>query len=197
MTDDTAHTNVTDDMSVTSSVHDSDYPNGAPCHQTCAICLDEFVCGKDKVSWSRFQTCHHAYHRKCIEGWLLETKNEDGSCPCCRGPYLKEIVQADANETGGYDEEMAQGTVNDARAHVESSVNADPAADEDQNAANGDNDCFIQPSILDDDTPGNEATKKAMGPEFTSFCIVHGLMREKQNVSSIKLIEEPAEMENV
>ncbi|KAL7537934.1 hypothetical protein ACHAWF_005942 [Thalassiosira exigua] len=102
MTDLTVRTNVTDDTSVSSSndienpvVDDNSSPiasdsDEADCNQTCAICLESFTGGKDKVSWSKFQTCHHAFHEKCIKGWLSETKNTDGNCPCCRGPYLRE-----------------------------------------------------------------------------------------------------------
>jgi len=101
MSDLTMHTNVTDDMSTSSSYHDVENPavtdddnndddETLSC-QTCAICLEPYIGGKDKVSWSKFQTCHHAFHQKCIQGWLEETKNV-GNCPCCRGPYLKEDV---------------------------------------------------------------------------------------------------------
>jgi len=107
MSDLTMHTNATDDMSTSSSYHDVENPavtdnendhgdnndddeTSSSC-QTCAICLEPYIGGKDKVSWSKFQTCHHAFHQKCIQGWLEETKNV-GNCPCCRGPYLKEDV---------------------------------------------------------------------------------------------------------
>jgi len=46
-------------------------------HETCCICLDDYVVG-DKL---RVLPCHHAYHVKCIDPWLLKNKRV---CPQCR-----------------------------------------------------------------------------------------------------------------
>jgi hypothetical protein len=53
---------------------------GAP---ECAICLSRFAEG-EVVCESNNPHCHHAYHRDCLEPWLLRHER----CPICREVYL-------------------------------------------------------------------------------------------------------------
>jgi len=46
----------------------------------CPICLDPF-CSTDQV---RILPCHHAFHRRCIDTWLLgKMSHEDSYTNCC------------------------------------------------------------------------------------------------------------------
>ena len=51
--------------------------------ETCAICIEQYE-ENDIISYSKRQSCTHAFHKKCIELWL---KDKD-DCPCCRCPYV-------------------------------------------------------------------------------------------------------------
>ncbi|KAL7542099.1 hypothetical protein ACHAXR_011520 [Thalassiosira sp. AJA248-18] len=243
MSDLTMHTNVTDDMSLSSSSHDIENPevdnnsssiaNGdnageTSFSQTCAICLEQYQGGKDKVSWSKFQTCCHAFHHKCIHGWLAETKNRDGSCPCCRGPYLKERpddAKSDAlssqtptdgreeNEERTGDQAMENRNENvqtqDEESNVDEviSVHANVQTEEESNV-----DCEVATSMLEGNVSSIKAqttldttkhhVKGSDGSDFVSFCIVHGLIRDKKKkrgtggAFAVKPIDEPTGLEN-
>ena len=191
MLDLTVHTTMSsDDMSISShdienqaslSNSDSGSTNDddkmACDHQTCAICLEPFVAGKDKVSWSKYQKCRHAFHHKCIHSWLSELKNKHGNCPCCRGPYLKvkstKVLDDDDVEEGIVDD------VNDDEYNVPT-VSENSSADEEN----------VQTTTTTNKDDNFETTNvnTTQTLEFTSFCSVHGLV---QNDSiPIKPIEE-------
>ena len=198
------HTNITDDMSQSSSNHDIENPADESSDEitslTCAICLEAYVGGKDKVSWSKFQTCRHAFHHSCIQGWLSETKN--GNCPCCRGPYLKEEK---AEEEG----DAQSSADNDG-----SSDDASPVANEQMSTTverersdEGNNNQESVSSAPEDDIPTIKA-QILLSPDdikksiiYSEFCIVHGLKRDTKNqlnaLSFKPIIDEPAELENV
>ena len=166
MDDVTMHTNVTDDMSVASasSNHDDcekddqiddsdDTLNKTSFAQTCVICLEQYIPGKDKVSWSKYQTCSHAFHRKCIEIWLAEV-DRDGSCPCCRGPYLK-VTASDEGDT------------EDAGNSMNAEISSGDDAQEVDIESNADTDV--------NETAFTHLTNKEAGLDFVSFCVTHGL----------------------
>lgn len=50
-------------------------------HETCSICLDNFVIGQP----IRITNCKHIFHKKCIDPWLLN----NGSCPLCKHAILE------------------------------------------------------------------------------------------------------------
>lgn len=163
----TMHTNVTDDMSVASasSTHGDDAIDGSDdvldkssVDQTCVICLEQYHAGKDKVSWSKYQTCSHAFHRKCIEEWLAVV-DRDGTCPCCRGPYLK-VAANDDSDTANVDNSM--------NAEI-SSGDDDEVIDIESNAAEADV----------EDTGFSHWSNKEVGLDFVSFCVTHGLISIK------------------
>ena len=65
----------------------------------CSICLETFEEGQD-LSWSQERKCHHTFHAKCLEPWLM--KHDD--CPCCRATFIDESTLLE-------DEEQQQGLV--------------------------------------------------------------------------------------
>jgi len=143
----TMHTNVTDDMSTASSIHEEDKDDNVAHHHaaTCAICLEAYN-PKDKVCWSKYQTCKHAFHKRCIEVWLAELER-DGSCPCCRGQYLK----AAADES----EDSMNAAVNSGDDNMQVDIESCNESDFDE-------------------TPSSFCTAKEVGLDFVSFCVVHG-----------------------
>lgn len=208
MSDITMHTNVTDDMSISSSSHDTENPAAAVVDdidddetlssQTCAICLEPYIAGKDKVSWSKFQTCRHAFHQKCIEGWLAQTKNKDGSCPCCRGPYLREENVEDKKTEENVQPLEEEDESNNVDVEMQDSTNVVQTPEEERNVDEERlGDTNVQPLdqeghtvdggvattfMLEGNNPSTTIKTKnnMMGSEFTSFCIVHGLKRDKK-----------------
>jgi hypothetical protein len=64
----------------------------------CAICLVSFQRG-DIYGQSSNPSCRHIFHQDCIVGWLI-TK-DDGTCPCCRQPYLARPFDAEKAISNG------------------------------------------------------------------------------------------------
>ena len=136
--------------------------------QTCAICLEPYVAGDDQVAWSRFQTCRHAFHHKCIKTWLVETKRREGSCPCCRGPYLRGDITVNSEAAHEGDEESSE-------------------EDNEMNSTNGAilNESASAPAPVEESHQlchviGDGVTT-CMGAKFHSFCSVHGLVPKKEH----------------
>lgn len=57
--------------------------NNIKCRK-CAICLESF----NKMDTLKILPCHHEFHPKCIDRWLIETKL---NCPICRSSLLKKM----------------------------------------------------------------------------------------------------------
>ena len=69
-----------------------------PCKWSeCSICIEEFQ-PADKITI--LPRCQHAYHRACIQPWLLEKQN---FCPLCKTPVLPEPDQQTASDRSSED----------------------------------------------------------------------------------------------
>ena len=52
----------------------------------CAICLESYEPG-DRVAWSKFDSCKHAFHHDCVIQWLSQKQDDRPLCPCCRQDF--------------------------------------------------------------------------------------------------------------
>ncbi|KAM3176054.1 hypothetical protein ACTXT7_007284 [Hymenolepis weldensis] len=85
-----------------------DYQN---LYDTCAICLEDYAIG-DKL---RVLPCHHAYHSKCVDRWLLRRQR---SCPVCKYRIHRAHDEQDS-DADGPQQTTGEGSSGDGTATVE------------------------------------------------------------------------------
>mmetsp|Transcript_9365 Transcript_9365/g.15682 ORF Transcript_9365/g.15682 Transcript_9365/m.15682 type:complete len:354 (-) Transcript_9365:104-1165(-) len=64
----------------------------------CAICLSGYEIGDDIV-WSSNPACEHAFHKECIERWLIKQRGSP-LCPCCRRDFVLDPLDVDEEMEG-------------------------------------------------------------------------------------------------
>ena len=63
--------------------------------QVCSICLVDFQHDdrvlRNATKQAAIKTCTHIFHEECISKWI-EQASHSSSCPCCRRPFLVNVV---------------------------------------------------------------------------------------------------------
>lgn len=67
----------------------------------CAICLESYEPG-DRVTWSKFDSCKHAFHHDCVIQWLSQKEDDQPLCPCCRQDFCSVPGNVASNNSHQY-----------------------------------------------------------------------------------------------
>lgn len=78
-------------LSLESSTGQMDKTREVP--NLCAICLADYEIG-DRIVWASNPLCEHAFHKECIERWLVKQRGNP-LCPCCRRDFVLDPLDTD------------------------------------------------------------------------------------------------------
>ena len=57
------------------------------CSDSCSVCLENYT----EKTYKRTLDCTHHFHKKCIDRWFMNCKEDHIHCPICRKQYVLKL----------------------------------------------------------------------------------------------------------